>query len=217
MSNPSNTITAITDINDLQYHLNPGETLSFIGRRPKDLCGYVKGAYDDLVSWLAKRVYEDYYLGKNVRNFITSGAQGFGQLAFWAVEHMRRIHELDDISNIVFCVKGQDANWSKQGSPFCADEYARMTRMANLVLWIEGGAIKALFECNHQLAKNADYVLALYPDGNWGVGTGGTSECMRFAATRLKKDGNGPIKEMSRISYTLKKDKITPTDIVRCA
>lgn len=202
---------------DLQYCLNPGNNLSFIGRRPKDLCGYVKGAYDNLVTWLSDRIYTEYYQNKNVRNFITSGAQGFGQLAFWAVEHMRRAHRLDDIANIVFCVRDQEKHWAKTGSPFCADEYNRMLRMADTVLWIEGGAVKSLFECNHQLAKNAEYMLALYPDSNWGVGTGGTSECMRFAATRLKKDGKGILEDLSRISYTISKNSIKPTEIIRCA
>ena len=40
---------------------------------------------------------------------------------------------------------------------------------------------------------------------------------MRFAATRLKKDGKGILEDLSRISYTISKNSIKPTEIIRCA
>lgn len=202
-------------IEDLKYHQVPGGNMCFTGLRPKDLMGYAGNVYNGLVAWLVDEIYEKFYKEKGVRNFITGSSQGFNQLAFWAVEQMRRKYKLDDITTIVFAAEGQEKRWAKTG-PFSIIEYNQMLRLCDVVVWVPGGTVRSLFERSHLMVDNSDYVLALYPDENWTSDKSGTSECIRYANNHMYKDGKGMVREIHRIPYTIT-DKVVPDAIIHCA
>lgn len=66
------------------------ETVCFTGHRANKLCGYDINKYTDFVDQLVIAL-EDYTLDHNITNFITGGAQGFDQLAYWAVNILSEI------------------------------------------------------------------------------------------------------------------------------
>ena len=76
------------------------KTVCFTGKRPNKLYGYDdKEGYECLFDMLYS-VCKNLYLRHGVRQFITGGAQGVDQLAFWAVQQLAQKHK--DIKNIVY-------------------------------------------------------------------------------------------------------------------
>lgn len=182
-------------------------TICFTGRRPKDLCGYDANGYKDLVAYVMT-VLEDLYQNKGARRFITGGAQGFDQLAFWAVHNLRKKYA--DIENILYLpFDGQEKQWLKQG-PFSQEEYTLMKSMSDRVKFTTENldtndyhaVAKALYERNHQMVTASDAVIALYPDDTWKDSKGGTAECMRYATKKQK-----PI---IQIKYAVRNNKVVP-------
>ena len=154
----------------------------FTGRRPKDLCGYETMKYKGFVCDLADMVYREFYVKLGIRRFITGGAQGFDQMAFWAVERMKTYYGCSDIQNVVFMpFEGQEARWAEKGC-FSIAEYRQMVKHADMVVVVcEDNAIESMFIRNHAMCDNSCCGLALYPDDTWKENRGGTSECMRYA------------------------------------
>ncbi len=157
-------------------------TMCFTGRRPKDLCGYDAWKYNQFVSDLAKLIYEEFYCKLGVRRFITGGAQGFDQMAFWAVERVKTVYDCRDIENVVFVpFEHQGSRWAKKGC-FSQAEYWMMIKRADMVAVVSNNnGIQSLFDRNHAMCDYSDYCLALYPDDGWHDNKGGTAECMRYA------------------------------------
>lgn len=99
--------------------------LAFTGHRPDKLAGYEREKYRAFTDELADLLYQQYYQC-GYRKFITGGAQGFDQLAFWSVEKMRRTHKLDDVENIVYIpFQGQESRWKDEGC-FSKNDYKKM-------------------------------------------------------------------------------------------
>lgn len=161
----------------------------FTGRRPKDLCGYDHDSYIPLVDYLKNLVRHMY--SKGCTEFISGGAQGFDQLAFWAVNAMKR--EGLPIRNIVYIpFQGQEKAWKDKGL-FSQSEYRLMLKLADEVHVCsaidtsnKGQVVTALHGRNHCMVDNSDFVIALYPDDSWKTAKGGTSECMRYASSKNK-------------------------------
>lgn len=182
-------LMAIRDAN------RPRKTVCFTGRRPKDLCGYNHDAYIPLVEHLKKELRNLYCQGYNM--FISGGAQGFDQLAFWAVNALKR--EGLPVINIVYVpFRGQEKQWANNGL-FSKAEYNLMLSLADEVVYLQEtlhdrqAIVNALYDRNHKMVGNADLVVALYPNDNWQASNGGTAECMRYASE------NG--KEIKQIRY----------------
>ena len=72
------------------------KVLSFTGRRPKDLYKYDKEKYIPIVNKLVE-ILESFYL-QGFKTFVSGGAQGFDQLAFWAVNRLKT--KYPDIKNV---------------------------------------------------------------------------------------------------------------------
>lgn len=184
----------------LEVMLKGKSCMCFTGRRPKDLCGYRHENYSAFVKALHDLIYEKYYKDLGIRVFVTGGAQGFDQLAFWAVAHMVQHYMLNDVTNIVFGVRGQDRRWKDTGA-FSREEYRLMLARASYVCWVTDYAeqgIAALHERNHIMADHACCLLALYPDNTWTTSKGGTAECLRYAAAK-----NWPAKSIARLEYKI--------------
>lgn len=159
-------------------------TMCFTGRRPKDLCGYDASKYKSFVSGLADLLYDGFYVRRGIRRFITGGAQGFDQMAFWAVEYIKNTYHLADIQNIVFVpFVGQEHKWPVTGV-FGQDEYRQMLARADMVVVVsKENSTASLFARNHAMCDYSSYCLGLYPDGSWENAKGGTAECLRYAVS----------------------------------
>lgn len=174
-----------------------GLTLCFTGQRPKDLMpgsrqAYSMESYDKFRKDLTLYLSEMYNAG--YRNFISGGAQGFDQIAFWAVEDLKAIHP--DIKNIAYLpFKGQEGAWRDTGG-FSKTEYRKLVEKADEVVWtseMQGITVDlvnnrniglALNRRNHAMVDDADLVIALYrdPNGFDPNKTGsGTNNCMKYA------------------------------------
>lgn len=156
-------------------------TMFFTGRRPKDLCWYDTSKYNGFVSDLAKMLYEEFYVKRGVRRWITGGAQGFDQMSFWAVERLKTIYGCKDIQNIVFVpFEQQEVRWAESGC-FSQAEYWLMIKHADrIVIVCEDNTVESFFARNHAMCNYSKYCLGLYPDNSWRMSKGGTAECLRY-------------------------------------
>lgn len=185
-------------------------TIAFTGPRPKSLCGYDIDAYkyfvDNLSAWL-----KNTYCKEPIR-FITGGAQGFDQLAFWAANRAKFENPSIPVKNEIYVpFRGQETAWEKDGL-FGQNNYKDMLKAADNVLYLKNELqdkhliVKALFERNHTMIDNADALIALYPDDSWRTKkNSGTAEAMRYAL-KCKK----PIQQ---ITFTTEK-MLKPTNII---
>lgn len=192
-----------------------GKTIAFTGSRPSKLCGYDRAKYDDFVHWLKQYILSLYDNG--FTKFISGGAQGFDQLAFWAVNLAKAVHP--DIENILYLpFPRQEHLWSKEGL-FSKSEYKLIKRYADNIIFCsnldptsasKAQVSKELYNRNHCMVNDADEIIALYPDDTWMNNNGGTAECMRY--TRIYKkpinqlyykiDSNGlSINEIKRLTW----------------
>lgn len=159
-------------------------TVCFTGPRPKKLCGYDHGSYRGAVAELTGLVEALYREG--YRHFLTGGAQGFDQLAFWAVHKARRQMGCPDLCNSVAVpFVGQEARWAEKGC-FGQDEYRTMLAVADRV-FVVGEATgrwgAAMHRRNRAMVDASALCVALYGGGSAfrDAATGGTEATMRYA------------------------------------
>lgn len=156
-------------------------TVSFTGRRPRDLVGYDINNYkqfvDDLSQYICQ-LYEQGYL-----RFITGGAQGFDQLVFWAVDKAKSTYP--DIQNICYIpFRGVDSQWKDKGL-FGRADFDCMLRHCDGVRYIAKENTTAAYHWrNAAMCKDSSLCIALFPDDSWRtIDRGsGTAACMKFAA-----------------------------------
>lgn len=188
------------------------DTMAFTGRRPKDLCGYDAASYRQFVADLAEILYLFYDNG--VRRFISGGAQGFDQLAFWAAHRLKTQKGCVDVENILYLpFKGQERRWAETGC-FSQREYRQMITLADNVRIISGdNSIRALFERNHAMVDDSGILLGLYPDDSWRTARGGTAECLRYAVSCRE---SRPV-DVFRIGYSAQHSRLQITEIAPIA
>lgn len=185
------------------------DTIAFTGRRPKDLCGYDAESYRQFVADLTEILCLFYNNG--VHRFISGGAQGFDQLAFWAAHRLKTQKGCADAENILYLpFKGQERRWAETGC-FSQKEYRQMIALADKVHIIsENNSIRTLFDRNHAMVNNSGILLGLYPDNSWRTSKGGTAECLRYAVS-CKKDR--PI-DIFQLKYDIQQSGLKITGIV---
>ena len=181
----------MSDISDNSPRRFPSDvlTLTFTGHRPNKLAGYDRAAYKPFTNQLADILFENYY--KNgYRRFITGGAQGFDQLAFWAVEKMKRTYKIDDVENVLYIpFAGQDRIWKENGT-FSQEDYRKIRQFADREVILiphamtKGEIVAALMGRNREMVNASDRVLALCNSDNWQNDKGGTAACMQYAQSR---------------------------------
>lgn len=174
------------DIEDLTARssaLRP-RTVCFTGPRPKRLCGYDHGSYRGAVAGLVEVVESLYRDG--FRRFLTGGAQGFDQLAFWAVHKAKGRSGRPDVCNAVAVpFPGQESRWAERGC-FGQDEYRTMLAVADRVFYIGGADDRrgaAMHRRNRAMVDASALCVALYSGGPAfrDARTGGTEATMRYA------------------------------------
>lgn len=168
-------------------------TACFTGPRPKNLHGYnsrdpyhkITNTVSELLGQLADR---------GVNHFISGGAQGFDQLAFWAVHSLARAGK--PVYNEVYVpFPNQPTRWSKTG-PFGLGDYNKMLAAASHIRYVNdnpaddsiASAARLLHARNHAMVANSDFVIALLSDRslNWRTAKGGTAEAVRYAVAQKK-------------------------------
>ena len=161
----------------------------FTGRRPKYLFGYASHkAYMPLRARLEKAI-EQFIDTEGVDTFISGGAQGVDQLAFWAVENVKK--RRPSIRNVVYVpFKGQERRWKTAGA-FGQDEYALMMSRADDIRYIgelnETGnnAVRLLFYRNIAMLEDSLAVISVFPEtASPKVSKGGTAHTIRDALAR---------------------------------
>lgn len=200
----------LTDIiREIMPYEITSDTMSFTGRRPKDLCGYDPAYYRQFVAELTELLY--LFHEKGVRRFISGGAQGFDQLAFWSVHRLKTRKSCTDVENILYLpFKGHERKWAETGC-FSQKEYRQMQALADSIHVIsERDSVRALFDRNHAMVDDSGILLGLYPDDAWCTAKGGTAECLRYA---LSCRGSRPV-HIFQIKYELVPYGLVATDIV---
>lgn len=171
-------------------------TICFTGPRPNQLHGYNEAArplYTQIVNYTLDVILK--FARENPgTNFISGGAQGFDQLAFWSVEKAKHLHPELGISNILYIpFESQPSRWSPDGM-FGRKEYLLMQRHANITRIVSPNpapgdsrtAIKVLHERNHAMVQSSSIVIALLAGQSldWEHSGGGTAECVRYARSQ---------------------------------
>jgi uncharacterized phage-like protein YoqJ len=125
--------------------------------------------------------------------FISGGAQGFDQLAFWTVDMLKsKVSFASTISNTLYVpFDGQERIWREDGL-FGQQQYRNMKAAADEVVMLQDTmtnktqVAKALTDRNHKMVDAADLVVALYSADDWETAYGGTTECMRYTKKQHK-------------------------------
>jgi uncharacterized phage-like protein YoqJ/uncharacterized protein YeaO (DUF488 family) len=186
------------------------KTIAFTGRRPKDLCGYNYDNYRTFVKQLTDIL--DGLNQQGYSKFISGGAQGFDQLAFWAVNCLKREHTDRHINNVVYVpFRGQECRWAKTGD-FSQADYNKMLRFATETIYLSENLtdysqiVNALHSRNHAMIDDCDLLVALYPSDDFMTSKGGTAEAMRYAKSVSK-----PILQ---IRYVINNNELSIVDTV---
>lgn len=122
--------------------------------------------------------------------FISGGAQGFDQLAFWAVHNAA--NKDTRIKNIVYIpFKGQERRWARIGL-FSQKEYNQMLAHADEVkICTETVNPNNFSQITHDLmyrnkcmVNDSDYVMGQFADDSWKDyrTKSGTADCLRYAS-----------------------------------
>lgn len=181
--------------------MNPNQTktVCFTGHRPKGIIAYepyhesTRPKYQKIVDGLVIQIEQ--LIGLGYTNFISGGAQGFDQLAFWAVNKAKQKHP--HIQNIVYIpFRGQESRWAKKGL-FSQHEYNLMLRKADHVHVcaenVNSGdfkeSVKALMDRNKHMVNASDYVIGQFENDSWTdpKTKSGTADCLRYAKQTGKK------------------------------
>lgn len=165
-------------------------TICFTGPRPDVLHGYNRELYYPIVDVLKSVVKE--FAASGTKEFISGGAQGFDQLAFWAVN--RIMADFPAIKNNVYVpFSGQPRIWREHGV-FSQEEYRLMLSKATSVRILakdpidKNSAIHLMHRRNHFMVNDSDAVIALLAGRSlsWATSNGGTAECVRYAVNTGK-------------------------------
>ena len=174
--------------------------ICFTGHRPKELCGYNQNNYMTFVKQLQNII--ETQIENGCDTFITGGAQGFDQLAFWAVNNAKK--KYNHIKNIVYLpFPNYGERWKKTGL-FSQHDLDLVKKYADEIQYVVNQqttsiekSIPALMERNHQMIKNADLVIALtnfdYKDKSESGGT--------LAAIREAKHVGKPVLQLKYSKY----------------
>lgn len=159
------------------------KTICFTGHRPNKLSGYTNNVpYNIFVKKLKEMLIP--LIEQEYTRFITGGAQGIDQLAFWAVEGLKKSGY--QVQNVVFVpYEGQELRWNKEGM-FSRKEYRSMLEKADGVVYLhkKGQSFKvvdALMERNHAMCNASDKIIGVYEGMDFHNDNGGTAECLRYA------------------------------------
>lgn len=170
-----------------------GKTLAIIGHRPGRLYGYTsREPYNNLLT----RIQGDLrvLIDAGFDTFILDGSQGASQIAFWAIEGLRR-QGCKVNAKLHIPYKGIHSRWNESGL-FSQAEYRQMLSCTKDVKYFspyvprtKEDAVKTMQDCAHSIIDSADIVYAIYQgtSENYRIDRSGTAEALRYARTRKKE------------------------------
>ena len=139
-------------------------TVMFTGRRPKDLYGYKDIlAYQKLNAAIAHVVID--LVKKGATRFVSGGAQGTDQVAFWAVNSVKKRYP--HIQNNVAIIENQSSVWHKDDL-FGQDAFDQMLKAADSIdvllykTFDTDSAGTLLNLRNHVMVKQSDVVIGIW-------------------------------------------------------
>jgi uncharacterized phage-like protein YoqJ len=167
-------------------------TICFTGPRPAKLYGYTKKEeYQKIVDQIKEMIRGFAKFG--IKNYITGGAQGFDQLAFWAVNSLKKEYDIQNIVYIPF--QGQEHLWKKTGmfgqKDFqkmlaLADQVVNVSEARNLDMTKEKAEIDAMLVRNEMMVDNSQMVIGFFPfSKDYKKEKGGTASCLRYADGKI--------------------------------
>lgn len=162
-------------------------TLMFTGSRPKNLFGYHNTQkYNQLLQQI-QTICESYIAQHHVTQFVSGGAQGIDQLAFWAVNRCKQVHP--ELKNIVYRpFPNHESKWAEHGL-FSQTAYRNMLATADEVITVcNEFSIQALQLRNNAMIDAADFVLAIAKraPGTTEPAQGGTRNAFQYALKNNK-------------------------------
>lgn len=170
--------------------------VAFTGPRPKKLGGYDEENYHALNHELKDILRQ--LINDGTNTFISGGAQGFDQLAFWTVNSLKKEYKAQNVeikNNLYLPFNGQEKKWAPIGL-FSQSQYDLMKdpKYADCVKYISDvdtsdytAVTKALYARNEAMVNDCNLVVALYDSSTWmSDQRSGTAGCMRYAAKKNK-------------------------------
>lgn len=186
--NPNNIVNIQTDNNF---------TVCFTGHRPKAI--FPVQPYAEEKRPLYQKIVDDVnalvldLIAQGYTHFITGGAQGFDQLAFWAV-HSAKSSCSGIINDVYIPFIGQENRWAKTGI-FSQKEYIQMLQLADNVYTCAQDVdtsdykqtVKALMYRNECMVNASTIVIGMHNDDSWKTARkGGTAGCLQYADKQKK-------------------------------
>jgi len=161
-------------------------TAHFTGHRPQAKCMYGFNMRDERYQLLYKKLTEVIKLcicDYDIRNFISGGALGVDQMAFWCVHKIKNIYSVKNILALPF--EKQDSVWTMEQKYW----YRKMLEKADEIIFVDtseryqikdtiiGEYHKAkLQKRNEFMVDNSRITIAV-----WDGSKGGTMNCVRYA------------------------------------
>lgn len=176
-----------------KLNIDKTKAVCFTGHRPKSMHPQkpydesTRLYYQDIVNRLVIRIKA--LVEQGYTTFITGGAQGFDQLAFWAVNNIKHGHP--EVQNIVYQpFVGQERRWATTGL-FSQQEYNTMLRYADQVYVCDENVdvtkysevARALLYRNQCMVNDSSYVIGQFADQSYLDPNvkGGTAACLKYA------------------------------------
>ena len=181
-------------------------TACFAGPRPRTLFPHADDPFSEDLRPACSRVVcrlqgvvEDLHKRDGIDCFVTGGAQGFDQLAFWAVNAAKRRNpEIKSVVFVPFC--GQQDKWHRVGM-FGQGEYAKMLSHADAVyicdrdINVESAhrpaIAKRLLSRNCLMVDVSSVVVGQYAEDGWrdpsSSPRSGTAATLRYAEQSGKR------------------------------
>ena len=153
-----------------------------------------KNDYEHMINEIYKTIKPIFHKIHNtghVARFITGGRQGFEQLAFQAVEHLKE--QYNGIENVIYIpFANRDNRWPETGL-FSQTEYQDMLEKADIVyncnpqIDVTTASIwdlnKAYRICTHMMVDASSNIIGQYTTNAWHKPylKGGTEDALRYA------------------------------------
>ena len=176
------------------------ETVCFTGHRPKGIIPADpynlknRPIYQDIVNQIYEELKVMYAAG--YRRYLSGGAQGFDQLAFGAVNRLKKEHP--EIQNVIYRpFDGQENKWAEKGL-FSKRENELMNSLADEIHICDETInpekdtywkiCRALDHRNQCMVDNSSAIIGQFEDNSWidSNTKSGTANCLRYAKKKNK-------------------------------
>lgn len=168
------------------------DTCGFTGHRPSKLdnCYSLKHPMSIKISDEIYPILEKLIKEEGIRRFITGGAIGFDQIAFWTVHKLKKTYP--DIKNVLSIpFKNQAAKWTDKET---LTWYSKMLKLADEIIYVdelgmyrvEGTIIgdyhvAKMQQRNEHMVDESRIMIAL-----WDGTKGGTGNCVNYIRKKSK-------------------------------